>query len=186
MDRPNTLWTVPNILTVIRICITPVFVAAFVNDEIEVAWWCFIAAGVTDALDGFLARVLKQRTVLGAVLDPLADKILLVTSFLCLGIARWLPNWLVILVVSRDAIIVAGLFLLNFLGVDVKTRIQPSWTSKANTLAQIALVLLVLSSKVLLIESATTLRWLIHAVAGLSIFSGAQYIFRGFEFMEEQ
>ncbi|MFW6235336.1 MAG: CDP-alcohol phosphatidyltransferase family protein, partial [Desulfovibrionales bacterium] len=118
-------WTIPNLLTVFRILITPVFVVAFVNGQIMTAWWLFFLAGVTDGLDGFLARVLKQRSKLGAMIDPLADKVLLVTAFVMLGIKGWLPSWLVILVVSRDVIIVGGLGVLHFWSVHIKERIKP-------------------------------------------------------------
>jgi cardiolipin synthase len=95
-------WTIPNILTLVRILLTPAIVTAFVDHHLELVWIIFAVAGITDALDGFLARLLGQRSFLGSVLDPLADKILLDTTFICLGIKGWVPPWLVVLVVSRD------------------------------------------------------------------------------------
>ena len=118
-------WTIPNLLTVSRIMLTPGFVMAFVDQRFDLAWVLFAIAGFTDALDGTLARLLKQRSTFGAMLDPLADKILLVTSFICLAVQDWIPGWLSILVVSRDVFIVGGLALLNYSGVDVKRGIRP-------------------------------------------------------------
>ena len=81
----NAIWTIPNILTIVRILLTPVFVMAYTSENFNLAWILFAIAGLTDALDGFLARIWNQRTELGAMLDPLADKTLLFTSFICLA-----------------------------------------------------------------------------------------------------
>ena len=134
-------WTIPNLITVGRILLVPGFVMAFVNHRFDLAWVLFGVAGASDALDGILARVLKQRSRLGSILDPLADKLLLDTSCICLAMVGWLPRWLAVLVVSRDVIIVGGLFLVHYLGVDVGKRIRPTRLGKATTLVQILLVL---------------------------------------------
>jgi cardiolipin synthase len=181
MNERNN-WTIPNFLTVVRILITPSFVAAFVNENFYVAWWLFALAGITDAFDGFLARVLKQRSRLGAMLDPLADKVLLVTSFVCLGIKGWLPAWLVILVVSRDLIILGGLAVLHFWGVDISRKINPSWISKVTTMFQILLVFFVLVVK----STSWPVNWLlpklVFVVVLLTIISGAHYVYRGLNY----
>lgn len=172
-------WTIPNLLTVSRIMLTPGFVMAFVDHRFDIAWVLFAIAGLTDALDGTLARILKQRSNFGAMLDPLADKILLVTSFICLALQDWIPRWLAVLVVSRDVFIVGGLVLLNYSGVDVRRGIRPVWVSKCATLAQIALVLLVMvehSTGVLYPDLALGL---IVAVAALTASSGAYYLILG-------
>lgn len=172
-------WTIPNLLTVTRIMLTPGIVMAFVDKRIDIAWVLFAIAGFTDALDGTLARLLKQRSTFGAILDPLADKTLLVTSFICLAIVDWIPGWLAVLVVSRDVFIVGGLVLLNYSGVDVKRGIKPVWVSKCATLAQISLVLLIMVEH----SSATShpeLRLgLVGAVAALTALSGAIYLVIG-------
>ncbi|MDP3426615.1 MAG: CDP-alcohol phosphatidyltransferase family protein, partial [Humidesulfovibrio sp.] len=117
-------WTIPNLLTVSRILMTPGIVMAFADKRFDIAWVLFALAGLTDALDGALARILKQRSSFGAMLDPLADKILLDTSFTCLAVQGWIPSWLAVLVVSRDVFIVGGLALLQYSGVDVKRGIR--------------------------------------------------------------
>lgn len=139
--------TIPNLLTLIRILLTPAFVTAFIDQRIVMAWVLFVIAGLTDALDGFLAKVLKQRTWLGAVLDPLADKALLVTAYVCLAIKDWVPSWLTILVVSRDIIIVGGLAVLHLMGVELRSRIHPTRVSKLTTVAQIGFIFFVMLEK---------------------------------------
>lgn len=176
---PESNWTIPNVLTVTRILLTPGFVMAYVNQRFDLAWWLFAVAGFTDALDGFLARVLHQRSRLGSMLDPLADKILLDTSFVCLALQGWLPSWLAILVVSRDVIIVGGLMLLQFLGVDVGERINPSFVSKLTTTAQIALVLLVMIQKTWQVDLPQVQMWLSAFTAAVTLWSGVGYMVKG-------
>jgi cardiolipin synthase (CMP-forming) len=172
-------WTIPNLLTVTRIMLTPGFVMAFVDQRFDLAWVLFAIAGLTDALDGTLARLLKQRSTFGAMLDPLADKILLVTSFLCLALQDWIPRWLAVLVVSRDVFIVGGLVLLNYSGVDVRRGIRPVWVSKCATLAQISLVLFVMVEHSLGVVHPGVRLWLVSLVALLTILSGAYYLLIG-------
>jgi cardiolipin synthase (CMP-forming) len=172
-------WTIPNLLTILRILITPVFVIAFVNDQIMLALWLFLLAGVTDGLDGFLARLLKQRSRLGKVIDPLADKALLVTAFITLGVKGWLPNWLVILVVSRDLIILSGLALLHFLSVSI-SKTSPAVISKVNTVAQILLVFVVILTGAMGWEAEMLQMLLIGSVAVLTVVSGVYYVAKGF------
>jgi cardiolipin synthase (CMP-forming) len=173
-------WTIPNLLTVFRILITPAFVVAFIDHHYMLAFWLFFIAGVTDGLDGFLARVLKQRSKLGALIDPLADKALLITAFITLGITGWLPNWLVILVVSRDVIILGGMALLHYLSVSITDKICPTWISKANTGAQLLLVFTVILFRAQgwgpgLIDDV-----IVGVVAMLTVASGIHYVVKGF------
>ncbi|QJB57855.1 CDP-diacylglycerol--glycerol-3-phosphate 3-phosphatidyltransferase [Pseudodesulfovibrio sp. zrk46] len=182
----DAIWTVPNILTIIRILLTPVFVMAYTSENFNLAWILFAIAGLTDALDGFLARIWNQRTQLGAMLDPLADKALLVTSFICLAAKGWIPDWFTVLVVSRDAIIIGGLAVLNFWGVDVRSRIKPIWISKFTTTAQILLVILVMLSRTFRIEMAFTLSVIIWVTAVATAWSGIAYVKRGFELFAEE
>jgi cardiolipin synthase len=172
-------WTIPNLLTVTRIMLTPGFVMAFVDQRFDLAWVLFAIAGLTDALDGTLARLLKQRSTFGAMLDPLADKILLVTSFLCLALQDWIPRWLAVLVVSRDVFIVGGLVLLNYSGVDVRRGIRPVLVSKCATLAQISLVLFVMVEHSFGVFHPVVRLWLVSLVALLTILSGAYYLLIG-------
>lgn len=172
-------WTIPNLLTVVRIMLTPVVVMAFIQKRIDLALLSFFVAGITDALDGLLARLLKQRTELGAMLDPLADKVLIVATILCLGIMEWVPSWLVVIVITRDLIIVGGLMLVSLWGVDVRTQIHPSFASKTNTSAQIVLILLVLTGRL----GWDVLPWLqpvaLYVTAVLTIITGVDYVLRG-------
>jgi len=172
-------WTIPNLLTVSRIMLTPGFVMAFVDQRFDLAWILFAIAGFTDALDGTLARLLKQRSTFGAMLDPLADKILLVTSFICLAVQDWIPGWLSILVVSRDIFIVGGLALLHYSGVDVKRGIRPVWISKCATTAQIALVLLIMVEHSMQSFHPELRLGLVYAVAALTALSGGYYLVIG-------
>ncbi len=175
-------WTIPNVLTIARFLLTPGFAMAFVNHRFDLAWILFAVAGVTDALDGVLARILRQRTMLGAMLDPLADKVLLMTSFICLALADKLPGWAAVLVVSRDAIIVGGLLVLQFWGVDVQSRIRPTLVGKATTCAQILQVLLVMTRETMGWPDQQFLDVLLLATAGLTMVSGISYVLIGFSF----
>jgi cardiolipin synthase len=172
-------WTIPNLLTVSRIMLTPGFVMAFVDHRFDLAWVLFAIAGFTDALDGILARLLKQRSSFGAMLDPLADKVLLVTSFICLAVQEWIPGWLATLVVSRDLFIVGGLVLLQYSGVDVKRGIKPVWVSKCATTAQISLVLLIMVEHSMQSFHPDLRLGLVYAVAALTALSGAYYLVIG-------
>ncbi len=182
----DAIWTVPNILTIIRILLTPVFVMAYTSENFNLAWILFAIAGLTDALDGFLARIWNQRTQLGAMLDPLADKALLVTSFICLAVKGWIPLWFTVLVVSRDAIIVGGLALLNFWGVEVRSRIKPIWVSKFTTAAQILLVIFVMIQHTFSLSYPTILTLFVWLTAAGTIVSGFAYMRMGFELFAEE
>lgn len=176
---PENNWSIPNILTVFRILLTPLFVMSFVDGRIDTACFLFALAGFTDALDGFLARVLHQRTRLGAMLDPLADKVLIVTSFLCLGLMEWVPLWLVVLVISRDLLIVGGLVVVNLWGVDVRSKIRPSIMSKLNTTAQIGLIFLVLVDKAGWFSWPALAAAMVPATGLLTAYTGLAYVLRG-------
>ncbi len=178
-------WTIPNLLTIVRVLLTPVFVVFFMQERLYSALLTFGAAGLTDALDGVIARILHQRSRLGAMLDPLADKILLVTSFVCLAIKGWIPDWLAVVVVSRDVIIVGGLAVLSFSGVDVKERIRPLLISKINTTAQMLLILAVLGGRAFFGngDAAALIlaqHVLVAIVAVLCVVSGSLYIYKWF------
>lgn len=173
-------WTIPNLLTISRILLTPGFVMAYEQQRFDLAWLLFAVAGFTDALDGILARLLHQRSRLGSMLDPLADKVLLDTSFICLTMQDWLPKWLTILVVSRDAIIVGGLLLMQIFGVEVKNRISPTWLGKATTVCQIALVLFVMAEQSLGVSYPASGMILIGLTALLTLWSEVDYVFIGF------
>ena len=164
----------PNLITIARILLVPVIVWAIGSGEMLFAFILFLAAGVSDAVDGFLAKRLGMTSEFGSYLDPLADKALIVSIYVALGVNGNLPRWLVILVVSRDIMIVAAV-MLSWL-VDKPVAVKPLAVSKANTVAQIVLATLVLAS----LGLQFNLGWLrdlaIAAVAALTLVSIAAYV----------
>lgn len=165
---------IPNILSVFRLLLVPVAVWLILEHDLGAAFWVFVVAGVTDALDGTLARVLDARSKLGAFLDPLADKALLVCVYIALGVTGVLPSWLVILVVFRDALIIGGAILYQILFGDL--HMQPLWISKVNTVAQVALAAATLAVEGLDMDAGPTLGVLTWVTAVTTVASGAAYI----------
>lgn len=135
--------TIPNAITIVRLFLVPVVIYALLSGEVGWALACFLIAGISDGIDGFIARHFNQRSRLGAYLDPVADKLLLVSVFVVLGLMGELPLWLVMVVVSRDGLIVAAVMLSTVMAHPVVVR--PLLVSKANTALQIVLVAVVLS-----------------------------------------
>jgi len=135
---------IPNIITLGRIILVPIIVWAIASRQMEIAFAIFIIAGVSDAVDGFLAKHFNMTTELGALLDPLADKALLVSIYVALGIWGAVPLWIVILVVSRDIMIVSAV-IVSWL-FDKPVPMKPLMVSKLNTVAQVAFAALVLAS----------------------------------------
>jgi len=140
--RLNPFRAAPNILTLLRICIAPFLVAAIFEDRYALSFGLFVAAGLTDALDGTLARLLSQRTMLGSYLDPVADKLLLSTLFLVLTHKGLIPARVTVLVFGRDVgILVVAAILYAAVG---RREFRPSIFGKANTLVQVAAIAAVL------------------------------------------
>lgn len=125
-----------------RLFLVPAVVWSLLTGNLDLAFAGFLAAGISDAVDGFIARHFDQRSELGAYLDPMADKLLLVSVFVVLGFMGELPSWLVVGAVSRDALIVSGVLLATIMGRPV--AMKPLYVSKANTLFQIVLIVFVL------------------------------------------
>jgi len=175
---PNNNWTLPNMITVARMVMVPVFVVAFIYTRLDLALLLFILAGASDALDGFLARLLRQRSKLGAMLDPVADKLLLITAFICLALEGLVSSWLAVLVISRDVLLVGGMALLHFRGVNVRDRIRPTYLSKFNTNAQVFLVAASLAAP-LGWSWPGLLPFLVAVVAASTTLSGAHYLYLG-------
>lgn len=134
--------TIPNFITIGRFILVPVVVYALLSGHMAWAFIGFVVAGISDGIDGIIARQMNQRSELGAYLDPIADKLLLVSVFVVLGILGELPLWLVLLVVSRDTLIVMAVILSAIMGQPIEMR--PLMVSKANTVAQILLAAVVL------------------------------------------
>ncbi len=161
-------------ITLGRLLAVPVTVWLILNDFMFFAFWLFVAAGVSDAVDGFLAKRWNQVTEFGAYLDPVADKALLVSVFITLGVQDYLESWLVILVVFRDAMIVGAVVL--FQTMVRKLRMDPLFISKVNTLAQIVLVALVLGAIGFEVDSGLFMEMMIGIVAVTTMVSGLSYL----------
>lgn len=175
MDRRKRLVWLPNLISLVRLFAVPVIVLLMLEGAYTLAFWLFVAAGVSDALDGFIARRWRLTTRLGAYLDPLADKVLLVAIFVTLGFLGQVAIWLVILVVSRDILIMGGAFLYHHLTNDLKMR--PLFVSKLNTVAQILLVALVMAKLGLSLEAGSIVEDALVAIVALTSFaSGVAYI----------
>lgn len=167
---------IPNFLTIGRILLVPLLVIFLLDNNAPAAFWVFVLAGVTDALDGFLARVLKQKTEFGAFLDPIADKLLLITTYVTLAVLGILPEWLAVIVVSRDFIIWGGIGILMLYGRDFK--IKPSLVSKVTTFLQLVTVVFYLGRDYLQPVFPAGIH-LIYPTAAFTIISGVHYIIRG-------
>ncbi len=127
--------TIPNIISLLRVLLVPLAIWLMLSDSFMLAFYVFIVAGVSDGIDGYLARHFNWQSELGAYLDALADKALLVSIYVVLGALHIIPTWIVIVVVTRDILIVAGVMLSRVLDKPIKVR--PLWISKVNTVAQI-------------------------------------------------
>jgi cardiolipin synthase len=178
-ERFHRYRTAPNLLTLLRICLAPFLVAAILERHFAVSFGLFVAAGLTDALDGLLARLLKQRSMLGEYLDPVADKLLLSTLFLVLMHMSLIPVTVTVLVFGRDVgILVVAAILYAVTG---RREFGPSLLGKANTLAQVAAVAAVLLQAMLL-DHHIALRWVaifeqwaFWATMVLTVASGLHY-----------
>jgi len=142
--REATELSIPNIITLGRIILVPIIVWAIASSQMEIALAIFLIAGISDAVDGFLAKRFNMASELGALLDPLADKALLVSIYVALGIWGAVPRWIVILVVSRDIMIVSAVIVSWLFGKPIPMK--PLMVSKLNTAAQVAFAALVLAS----------------------------------------
>lgn len=177
------IFTIPNLLTLLRMGLIPLFIITLVNGDPRKALLVFVVAGITDALDGFIARFWKQQSLLGSYLDPIADKLLLMSAYVVLSIpglshSAPIPLWVTILVIARDVLIVAVALVL-YLAVGIR-RFPPSVLSKINTVLQVVAVVLVLLAgtlpdiRFLELAADTT----VYLVAGFTVASGLDYVYR--------
>jgi len=169
---------IPNILTLLRILLVPIIVIFLMQGAFLKALIVLAVSGLTDALDGFLARILNQQTVLGAYLDPIADKALLVSCFVTLSIKGVIPGWFTVIVISRDFIILGGIAILSIMSIPYEIR--PSLVSKITTALQLFTVLVFLLFRIS--PSLIDYRWLIAVqwiTVLFTIISGLNYMFRG-------
>jgi cardiolipin synthase len=166
----------PNLITLARLLSVPLTIWLIFDGRYGTAFWVFVAAGLSDALDGYIAKRFDRRTWIGALLDPAADKAMLVGVYVSLWLAGQLPGELVGLVVLRDLLIVLGFFLIQ--ASSVPKQLDPLYISKVNTLVQIALVGFVLARLGLDIETGPATWMLIAAVAVTTVLSGFSYLAR--------
>jgi cardiolipin synthase len=165
---------IPNLISLARLMAVPFAVYLILHQAYAAAFWLFVAAGVSDAIDGYLAKRLNQVSALGAYLDPIADKALLVAVYVTLGHEGKLALWLVILVVFRDVVIVGGVLLLHIMRDGVKMK--PLMISKVNTTVQIALVAVALAELGLGFKGELLVPTLCYLVAATTLASGAAYV----------
>ncbi len=184
MDRESTVTDIPinlpNSLTVLRILLVPVFVGLLLYGHFDLALITLLIAALTDVLDGMVARLTDQRTRLGEYLDPLADKLLLMSAIITLSVLGFIPIWAVILVVSRDAILLAGTLVANL--TETEIDISPTSLGKGTTFAQICYVIAIMlhvtgQVPVSLVEP------FLWVVVVLTIASGVHYLWRGIQYL---
>lgn len=166
--------TLPNLISLARLLSVPLIVWLLLSGFYLIAFWLFIGASISDGVDGFIAKRFNRESVLGAYLDPIADKMLLVSIYITLGQLEILPLWLVILVVSRDILIV-GAVLLSF-AMAQPVRMAPLMVSKINTFAQIGLAGLALGEQAYTWSFDLAQMGLIFIVAVSTVLSGGAYL----------
>lgn len=166
--------SIPNLITLGRILLVPIVVWAIASGAMWIAFVLFLGAGLSDAVDGYLAKRFNMTTELGAYLDPLADKALIVSIYITLGIYGLIPGWLVILVVSRDIMIVGAVMLSWLVGTPVK--VKPLLVSKLNTAAQIVFACVVLGTLGFAYPLPKVSLVLMALVAALTLLSVAAYV----------
>ncbi|OGP69935.1 MAG: hypothetical protein A2Z73_05585 [Deltaproteobacteria bacterium RBG_13_60_28] len=172
--------TIPNLITLARILLTPLFIIFLIQGRYHKALLIFLLAGVSDLADGLVARVWQQKSPLGAYLDPLADKLLLSSSFVTLSISHVVPAWLTVVVLSRDLTIALGVAIFRL--ADLPLVISPTRLGKWTTTLQIFTILLVLVGKAWALPPPIfpAILWL---TGGVTALSGMQYVFVGLRLM---
>lgn len=168
--------SLPNLISLARLLSVPLPIWFILDGRFTAAFWMFVAAGLSDGIDGFIAKRFDQRSQLGALLDPIADKALIVSMFVTLGFADHLPSWLVILVVFRDLLIIGGFLLAA--AVTQPMRWQPLAISKINTALQLILLASLLARLGLGLDDHGMIGVLVYIVGATTILSGAGYLVR--------
>jgi cardiolipin synthase len=174
---------IPNTLTIVRILSIPVFVICLLYDRLVIALFIFIGAGITDGLDGLIARVYRQKTTAGAYLDPIADKLLLTTAYIILAVLMIIPAWLTVIVIARDVIIALGILILRL--TSRRFEVKPLFISKASTFVQIVTIAWALIAPYSLFFKSL-LPYLIWVTVALTGISGLQYIYIGTKYLNEK
>jgi len=166
----------PNLLTIVRILLTPLFVILLLKEMYVSALLVFSLAGISDGLDGFIARYFHQRTTLGAYLDPIADKLLLASAFISMAILKIVPSWVTVIVISRDVLITMGIAIFTI--TEKPYRVQPSVISKITTVTQITTIILALINVSTMALSALMV-FLFWVTCVITTLSGLHYIYFG-------
>ena len=185
--------TVPNMLTIFRMVLIPVFVTLLFYQRFPLALTAFVIAGITDGLDGLLARRFDQRSQLGTVLDPIADKLMLVTAFVVLSMRSVFPQplpshlpvpfWVTVAVISRDVFIVVGAAAINIM--TGFRGFRPSWLGKLNTTVQIIAIAAIMFAASFPYGTGLYLPTLYTTVFALAVLSGAHYVFFASKLLNE-
>lgn len=170
----SLLSQLPNLLTLLRIAACPVLVLLLSDRTYDVAMMLFLAAGITDGLDGYIAKRYDYTSSLGAILDPIADKLLIACTYIMLAVLGDLPFWLLVVVMFRDLVIVVGYLVLAGMGADIPMK--PTYISKFNTFLQISLVVAVLLGKANWFYIPFVIETLVVGVLITTITSGGQYV----------
>lgn len=173
----------PNIITLSRLLSVPLIVSLILSDQLKAALLFFALAGISDALDGFLARFFKLRTTLGAYLDPIADKALLVGVYAALGQAGLVELWVVVLVIFRDVLIIGGILLLSVFKSNIEMK--PLLISKINTVVQLVYAFLILSQGEAFVEILHLNLYCGYLVALLTVLSGFSYVKLGLNYFNK-
>ena len=167
---------IPNSLTILRILLIPCYIGLLIYGRFDQALIVLLVAGLTDALDGLIARMKNQHTRLGAVLDPLADKLLLTSGFITLSLIHLIPLWVTILVASRDVILLMGTAVAHF--TDYRVDLTPTFLGKGTTFLQLAYVVMVIFLTSRRIDLAVILP-LLFGMVSFTLLSGLHYLYRG-------
>jgi cardiolipin synthase len=175
--------TVANLITTLRIILAPIFIIYLINDQFLSALIVFLLCGISDGLDGFVARVFNQKSTIGSFLDPLADKIILVAAFIVLGVRGFLPPWLAVMVIARDVLILLGVLMLYLMGANFVFK--PSIVSKITTCLQFVIPIAVLSQDYLSLPSESYI-YLYLLTAAFTISSGLHYMYYWFKVMGDR
>ena len=164
----------PNLLTLARIATCPILVLLLHEHNYDLALYLFIAAGITDGLDGYIAKQFNCVSNLGKVLDPMADKLLIGSTYIMLAILGDIPFWLLVVVMFRDLVIVVGYLIIVMMGQTVSIR--PTYSSKVNTFLQISLMVAVLLEKSAILSVPLVVNALVFGVLITTVISGTQYV----------
>jgi len=174
--------SIANYISLFRIILIPFFIMCVFYSRFGAALVIFSTACFSDAIDGYIARVTNQRTKLGAILDPIADKLLLGSAFICLSVLYTLPEYIrippyvIIIVLSRDAIILIGYLLIHYMQREIK--IEPCWSGKCTTVLQMMTIIAVLAEWPYVV-------WLWNVAMAFTVFSGARYLHKGIKVLNE-